>query len=523
MNKLHIKQYFYVFLTSIIIQGCLSAPTDIVMPQWDVDLNVPFATKNYTLNDIIKSQNYISISAAQDSVYLINSDAYSQSVGITDFIKVLTFSDTTAIPVPQGTGATLYMGFPGGVKLKSATFQTGGLIITGHNTYATSAKLQITIPGIYKSDTTKFFDSTLTVPANSSKSFTITLDGYSYLQPYYQAKAYSNLLWIQAGLSGTSGAGVVSFDTRVSNFYFSKLTGYLPTKSLGIHNNNFSLNLGDASKYRDKVSLKTGTLTLKGLYKSSASKPFIVQVKNLQVQGVINKSGATMNLSYNNPLNTFTFDSTGNLNPPAYTESNSNILKFITFLPDVINISAEYIMNPDNSSDFRTATSSDTVIFTTNFSTKSLLAISQTSFSDTLALDISQDVRDQITKGRAVGATVNVQNAIPLTSWVKITLTDEHYNKLFVITKSTTGADSINFTGASVDANGNVTTPGSSLTTIALDSTQIKLLAQSAHFAIVSVTVSTTGANNAPVLVRAKDWIKLNAYGHVTYRIKEGN
>ena len=180
-------------------------------------------------------------------------------------------------------------------------------------------------------------------------------------------------------------------------------------------------------------------------------------------------------------------------------------------------------MNPDNSPVYKTATSSDTVTFTTNFATKSVLAIKQTSFSDTLKLDISQDNRDNIVNGKGVSATIDIQNAIPLNSWIKVTLEDSLYKPLFVISKSTSGADSINFPGASVDANGNVLNPALSSTTISLDSNQIKLLAQKAYIVKLSVTVETTGSNNAPVIVRAKDWIKLNAYGKVTYRIKKGD
>jgi hypothetical protein len=520
MFKPHIQQYFFIILTVFIIQGCVSVPSDVIMPTWDTNLNVPFATKSYTLADIIKSQNYISISAAQDSVYLINSDTVKQSVSIGNFIKV-SMGGTVSIPIipTDGTEYQLTVPFPENAELDSATFVKGTLKITGYNTSTISSSvITVRIPGIILTNGSQAILS-VNVPINSTRTDSINLAGATYLAP---ATQFFPGFDMYAKATGTFGK--VSLDAYTSDFYFSRVTGYLPTKSLGLQSSTLALNLGDATKYRDKVFLKTGTLNLQGSYQSSASNPFVIKVDSLKILGKRNNTGATMYLSYNTPQDTFRFNSDGTLSLPAYTESNSNITSFITFLPDSLKITAGYIMNPDNSKIYHTATSTDIVKFTSNFSTKSFLAIKQTSFLDTLALDMSQDNRDQIAKGQGVTAISNIQNAIALSSWVKVTLTDQYYHPLFVVTRDTIAhADSISLAGAAVDINGNVTNPGASTTTISLDSTQIKLLAQSAHFALVSVTVSTTGANNAPVLIRAKDWIKLNVYGSVNYRIKGDN
>jgi hypothetical protein len=64
-------------------------------------------------------------------------------------------------------------------------------------------------------------------------------------------------------------------------------------------------------------------------------------------------------------------------------------------------------------------------------------------------------------------------------------------------------------------------TPSFTSMTVNLDSTQIRLLAERAQYAIVSVNVETSGGTNIPVYIRMRDWIKLNVFGRVTYRIKE--
>ena len=71
----------------VLIQGCVSLPTDVIMPQWDTNFNIPITSKIYTLNDIIKSQNYISINP-QDNTYLIASDSLNQTIPISQFIQI---------------------------------------------------------------------------------------------------------------------------------------------------------------------------------------------------------------------------------------------------------------------------------------------------------------------------------------------------------------------------------------------------------------------------------------------------
>jgi hypothetical protein len=525
MKKNYLFSLINITLITILFQSCAKFPSDVIMPQWDVDLNVPLATKSYLLADIIKPQNYISIDPTHDSLYVITSDTYSQSVGISNFIKVLTSSEVAGIPIFAGViDFAVSVPFPGGAKINTAEFQSGTLFIAGHNPKSTPVNLIISIPCIFNADGTGSLKDTLIVPAQNGAnpgyaSLLIDLAGRSYIA---SDQNNQNSLYIHLSLTGTLDITYpyVTFDSKVSDFDFTSFTGYLPTKSLGTKTNSFSLNLGDAVKYRDKVTLSTASLIMNGKYKSSASDPFIVEVDNFQVVGSRIGSTLTQALTFYSGSNTFRFDATGNFTA-VYDTTNSNITTFIDFLPDVINISAKYVMNPDNSQEFKTATSKDTINFTTNFSTKSVLAVKQTSFSDTLALNISQDNRDKIVKGKGVSATVDIQNAIPLNSWIRVTLADSSYHTLFVISKSASGADSISFPGATVDGNGNVVTLGANSTTISLDSAQIKQLAQKAYYAIISVTVITTGNNNTPITVKAKDWIKLNVYGSVTYRINE--
>jgi len=526
MQKLYLCIIVSISFLGLLVQGCVSLPSDVIMPQWDTDLNLPITTKSYTLNDIIKSQNYISINP-QDSTYMISSDSLSQQIAISPFMQISTETSTPTVPVVAGnTSPNTYIEFPEGAKLDAANISSGKFKIVAHNSTSTDVLLTINFPGITKSG--QPFPVQINVPANTS-SVTQTFDFANciYSQPSGQDPSYEGQLWIKPVATAASGHPMITFESYTSDFNFTSITGYLPTKSLGTHSSSFPLSIGDASQYRNKVVLKTASLSLVGKFTSPLPNPFIVGVANLQLIGKRNNSQLTQTLQFTDPqANSFRFDATGNYST-VYNENNSNITSFITFLPDSIYVSAEYIMNPENDLNYKTISSDESISFTSRFTSRSVLSIKQATFSDTVDINIDQDKRDQIVKGKGAQLFVDIQNAIALNSWIKVILTDSNYHPLlvngapFIITKNNNGTDSVSIAGSLTDANGNYSASTYSSTTITLDSLQIKAFAQYARHALISVTVETSHSNNLPVVVRANDWIKMNVYGKVTYRIKE--
>ena len=528
-----LKLYLYIIgsisFFAVLFQGCVSLPSDVIMPQWDTDLNLPITTKNYSLNDIIKSPNYLSINS-QDSTYMITSDSLGQNVSVSQFIQLKTERSTPTAPVLADGKTTIegFLEFPDGAKLSQAAISQGKFKIVAHNSFPTVVQLTINFPGITKDGAP--FPITFSVPANTiSITHIIDFVNCLYVQPANQISSEDGQLWIKAIATSATGLVVITFESFIYDFIFTSATGYLPIKSLGTHSSSFPLNIGDATKYRDKVVLKTGSLSLKGKYNSLAANPFVVGVNNLHLVGKRNHSQLTDTLKFTNQTsNSFKFDASGNYSS-VYDENNSNITSFITFLPDSIYVSAEYIMNPDDDPAYKTVRFDDTISFATRFTSKSVLSIKQATFTDTVNINIDQDKRDQILNGKGAQLTVDIQNAIPLNSWIKVILTDKDYHPLlingsaFVITKNTNGTDSVSIAGSQTDGNGNYVNYSASNTTVTLDSVQIRQFSQNAYHAIVSITVETSHNNNVPVVVHASDWIKLNVFGRVTYRVKKNN
>ena len=88
-----------------------------------------------------------------------------------------------------------------------------------------------------------------------------------------------------------------------------------------------------------------------------------------------------------------------------------------------------------------------------HFNTKSIFAIKQTNYIDTIAIDLSQDDREKIRDGVGADLNIHLENAIPIDAFVKATLTDENYSPLFTLTKNQYGVDSLQFLGGQVNNN----------------------------------------------------------------------
>jgi hypothetical protein len=207
-----------------------------------------------------------------------------------------------------------------------------------------------------------------------------------------------------------------------------------------------------------------------------------------------------------------------------YTEQNSNINEFISFLPDSIIIRAEYIMNPDHKR--VSATLEDTIIIETDFSTKSYISLHNAYINDYTALEIGNKDRDIISDWRNADIMIEFENAIPVGMWFTMKLKDQDGNFLFTLTKNATGSDSIYFEPAEVDEIGDVISPvQNEPIRIILDSAQVEMISRS-YSADFSVFVSTKNSGSADpvfVAVRPSAWLKIKAYGKARYEVGNKN
>ncbi len=520
--KLFISFSFLLFL--LFEPSCVDLPTEFKLPNWDVDLNLPIVNRTYTLSDIIKTQDYISVqgTSSADSIYVIQSDSYSQEVGIENFIQVTSPSSTKGnfIPVGNMPEDTVYLPFPEGAQIISAKFVGGSFAFHIKNPTAAMVNLTLTFPGILRQDGTPFVVQR-NVPAFADDSSKYNFAGYSYQMPANQATQYQSSIQIKVKAVSTLQLSYVTIDFYSSDFYFSTVTGNLPSKSLGYKTQSFDLNIGNVQDYRDKAYLKQAKLNLSVQYISPSSNPFGIEVKNLNIIGT-REDGTQFMLkdSTGNPNLLFKLKN-GSFNY-TFTEKNSNVNSFVSFLPSKVVLNAEYIMNPDNR--VGTATVQDSVKFVSDFSTTSIMALKKSTIVDTSDMgDISQQDRNKIKDAKTAYLTVNIQNGIPLAMWLKVTFLDSLFHPLVSVNNSSNNSDSIYFSPANIDQNGEVSSATLSSATIQLNSDQTVKLSHAYHV-VYSVSVQSNGADQSSppkVAIRPNDQIKVQVYGGVKFLVNQ--
>lgn len=495
------------------------------MPEWDVELNVPIAQKYYTLDSIIGEQKYLSADASTN-IYVIKSDTFIQRANLIDFIEVEQgfTSDNNNINPENGSNQVFLEFRSDEVDIDSAVFKEGSIVLNIRNTTSLPCTFNAETPGI-KKDGKSLILSSFLLPGES-KELKANLNGYSYSVPAEQ-KMFPRIFWKQfwikaaaTSLNDNVNNEQVSFDVNISNFYFSLVKGKFPETNAGRHTTAFAFQSSDDIKeYRDKISVKEAELKLRAIYNAQYANSFEINVDSLTIVGKRN-NGQLMNLTDSTGSKFLSMSISSGERSFAFNEKNSNIKNFLSFLPDSIIIDATYKI--DGNDQTGTVTNLDAVQFSTDFNTKSILSLKQTTLTDTLEVDLSQENRDKILNGKSAAINLEVENALPFDVAGKIVLMNENYQPLFTL-KDISGSEYLNISAAKVSSLGERTSNSISSLKINLTAQQIELFSK-AYYASIEVKVNTSGANAAEpvtVILRSTDWIKLRVNGKVNFNIND--
>ncbi|NWF87967.1 MAG: hypothetical protein HXY50_00740 [Ignavibacteriaceae bacterium] len=514
---------FVVSLLILTMIGCFDMPEEIILPEWDVELNVPIIDRTYTLYDMFKPESKHSINStlSPDDFYLVQTDNFTSN---TDVAKYIDFLETTSISqnliIPANVPATaIYIEFPEQLEIDRAVFSSGILSISFQNPTSAAITSQLRVPGITKPDGSELIIER-SVPAFSQDSVNYDLTNHSYNIPTNQPVQNRNSLQFVASANSVMNGSYESLNVYLNNLKFQSITGSVPKLTMGRKRTSASLNINDAADYRGKLFIKEATLNLKSEYISAHNNPFEMEIADINLIG-LRKNGEKIQLEKKDGQ-AITFKLVSGVYNLVLNETNSNITEFMTWLPDSIVIESEYIINPADDHVIRTISNEDLVEFSAQFSTKSIFAIKQTNFTDTLDIDFSSDDRDKIKDGVGAELSIHLENAIPINAFIKVTVTDANYLPLFTLTHSQSGVDSLQFLGGQVNTStGEVISPVITLNSVSLSGAQIQQLAN-AHHLILSATVSTSSSNESvPTTVQFKssDWLRVKSYGKVKYHI----
>lgn len=529
MKKLYSQFKILPLLLTLVI-GCFDLPEDLVLPEWDVDLNVPLTNKTYTIYDMFKPQSKFSITSTlnDEDFYLVQTDNYEANSQVTENIKVLSegfISQSFMLPANVPV-QPVFIIFPDSVEVHRATFISGFLTFSIQNPSPAEITTLLRIPGVRKPDGSELLIECI-IPAFEKDSIIYDLTNHEYILPPDQPSQNKNSLQIIPSATCQLNGTYEIINIYGYEFKFSSVTGILPRTSLGTKRTSSFLSLEDAADFRGKLFIREGELNFKSKYVSHHQNNFDLEIANIKLVGKRDNGEEKILIKNDGQSNSFQLIN-GQYNL-TLDQTNSNLIDFLNFLPDSIIISSEYILNPSDNRAVGQVTNLDSIKFEVNFSTKSIFAIKQTNFIDTLEIDISQDDREKIRKG--VGADLNIylENAIPIDAFVKATVTDENYIPLFILTKNQYGIDSLKFMGSQVNSStGQIISPTNTLNSIALNSDKIFQFSN-ARYMIISTTINTTNAgsenpNPPTVQFKSSDWLNIKCYGKVKYHVgSEGN
>lgn len=521
-NRLFKKIISLISLGGIIVTGCYEIPNQIVFPEWNTDLNLPIINRVFNIDDLIREQGYIATGdlTVEDSIYILGTEVYDLNADIAEFIQLVGFQPITNIPVSTDSqNVTLFLQFPDGAVLDSAEFLSGVMEFSVYNPTNTEVNLQLSIPGITDQSGNQINIQIITPPQNTTTA-TTDLEDHRYNIPYNQPPEHSNSLMINTSITNGNGNGeFVLLNFSTSNFLFRFVSGIMPPTSLGtrVNTSAFATTLFD---YRDKLIVREAELFLDAEFITEFDDPYPIDIRNLNIIG---KRSDGLQLALR--------DSTGSENMFVYVENgifqqifneeNSSITEFVSFLPDSIMLVAEYILNPNNVKG--TASIDDSISFETIFTMKSFIALKKSTVVDSGEITLDQEQKEAILDGNSVAIVIELENAIPLSGWLRIDMVDENNNSLFTISENSNGTDTLFFEGANVDANGEViNTFINQPVTVELDSSQVEMLTRT-KFAIYSVSLSTSDAFLNPsrvVALRPDAWVRVRSFGTVNYRVK---
>jgi hypothetical protein len=505
-------------LPFLLLIGCYDIPEKLIVPEWDVDLNIPLTNRYYTLDSIIGTQENISIDPV-DSLYILHTREYTQTQGLLEFLRLNEpVSEQNLSVAPVNDSRDIFFDFRSDVvEIDSAEFSSGYIYLNVRNRSSLRVNFVITLPGVRQGGNT--FIINIPLGPNESTEIRSELAGYFYSEPLNQPQLFTNRFWIQAQsfATGTNTGDDVEFDVEISDFAFRTLSGRFTEQNIRRRTDTIEAHLGDdLTDFRNKITLQSASLRLSARYDSKFENPFSVRMDSITL---LARSGSEeIYLTDSTGSRYFRVQMTRGVVNLNFNETNSNVIEIINALPDYFEISSTVKILGNNMSG--TITDEDIAGLLVDISTKSVLAIAKSSRIDTTKFEMNEDDRQEIRKAKFSTIFADIENAIPIRAWIKVQMLDSAFNHL--LTLNLNNSDSALTEGAIVNAfTGEVISTSKSFFSTELSQEDIFKFAES-HYLVTSVTIETSSYSlpDPPlVTIKASDWINLRVYGRVKYRV----
>lgn len=506
------RKYLLLLFVCVLINSCNNLPTSFNSPNWDTNLRFPITEKSYTLDEIIKINKNIQIDSTGgvgNLKYKLVSDDYVQNFVLQDFLKdQLNGSYDNLEFYVTNADTTAYIDLVSGASIDSAYMSGGDIELTVDNKSKGPVSFTVGMPNL-KDKNGVSFELVGNVGANTKNTSKKSIANFAYSTK--DQPIPTQMLW-RVKMVGTFNGEKINVSLKITNTKLKFVQGVIPTKDLAPITRSVGLPLTDDVKdFRDKFNLKSANLSVKANYISSVKNIYDVKLKDVKIVGKRN-DGSTMKLKTETGSENFgDFLITNGNYLRTFTNINSNISEFLSFIPDSITLNTGITVNPNNKSG--SATETDSIRITVAFTALSSVDITNYTRFDTLALDIDQKYREEMLNGRYAKIIYEITNGIPLKNDFDIIFADAQIKPLFT--------QKVSINGATV-GNNNIIVPSSPTPAqiFELDSAQIAKLSNSYKIIIGLKTETTKTSGNGVNFFKPDMNIKLKSYGEVKYHIK---
>jgi hypothetical protein len=511
------KKNLMLFLFGVFLfTGCLELPEDVTTPSWNTELNLPLTHKHYTFSELMKkTKRYIEVDSLNGFIYRGHYSKLSDKEDSEEFIrgKLDQSGEDVEISVTEGEGS-IGIPFANGMTLDSAIFISGSITIRIYNNFSSEIRVLMTLPAfINGSGENLTFEST--IAAGASEVATKELNGYYYYA--YLQDVGADSLQIDGSLAGSNLSGTIKINYDIENTMFSYMAGIIPPTKIDEVTNSMELPITDDVKnFRDKLSSIDAQLTLTGNYydnlkPSDPNEPFDLRIDTLYIKGIKLDNSDEIYLKLNGRAD-------NNLGPSdiengelreIYTDDNSNLSEFISFVPDSIVVCAMPTVNPN--SERGAATNRDSLQFGFDLVINSILSFDKLSLTDTTEVKMDDDAQESIKDFLEAIIYFKIDNKVAFGGDIIMHFTDSLYNVLFTL-------DTLSFEGAYIDNDG---MPSARLTEemVELDSIQIQQLSNS-EYTIMDIIISSTEAlQGRKAAFTSTDWLDIISYCRVKYHL----
>lgn len=514
--------YLYLLLLVLSILGIQSCKIEqFVAPNWEVEANLSFVNRNYTVSKMLDKQQNIYIDSTTNDVVLIASVDDKDDLG-----SSLNFEGipTKANNFVFNRDTVLNLDFDDSSYVREAFFINGTVSLVFRNNNSFPYNFTLRINNLKALSDNNSYTLSGTVSANSSRSYSIALVDYKIQN--------STLLnYLQFNISSTAPqSGIASFDYGVSRSDINHVSGKV--KPL------LSENVRDTINDPFGENAPQSPLTIATIKKSEFSiKNYAEAQITLQKAYFVGENSIThakVRLLYDFD-NNGTLDSFYNVVIPRklagqpfgevklnITTSNSNIIAFLNNVPGKVFYNRNQVFN----SDYQDATMNYKDSIVSRFFADVPLRFKSTDYNtykDTTKGGFTTKQRDKINNITKINLTTTLINGIALKMRVKITVADSSNNPLLVLTEKVTNPEPdgfITIDAADVGTDG-IVAPGGQKTREILSELDRDDIERIISFGKVFVEMEyITNPNAGIIRVRGSDFSIIRSIGTLNYVVE---